>query len=173
MDSLLRAGQTQQGPGQLMVDNHRHFDRFAAATRHHNLPRQIGKPQTANFGLRSYQWTRLGCKTVKNNILDCVGHDFWHIIISAIEECLYLSVLPIAFSRITLKKFRRLFKNEVNVKICPKITSFNFSLDIWYLKPNFPSVFHSQVIGQEKCFPSGKFMAILVTQRKLQVTRKG
>ena len=45
MDSLLRAGQTQQGPGQLMVDNHRHFDRFAAATRHHNLPRQIGKPK--------------------------------------------------------------------------------------------------------------------------------
>ena len=56
VDSLLLAGQTQQGPGQLMVDNHWHFDRFAAATRHHNLPRQIGKPKTTNFGLRSYQW---------------------------------------------------------------------------------------------------------------------
>ena len=87
--------------------------------------------------------------------------------------CLYLSVVPITFSRITPKKFRRLFKNEVNLKICPKITSFNFSLDKWFLKPNFPSVFHSQVIAQEKCFPSGKFRAILATQRKLQVTRKG
>ena len=53
-----------------------------------------------------------------------VSHNF------LLQLCLYLSVLPIAFSRITLKKFRRLFKNEVNVKICPKITSFNFSLDI-------------------------------------------
>ena len=87
--------------------------------------------------------------------------------------CLYLSVLPITFSRITLKKFRRLFKNEVNLKICPKITSFNFSLDKWYLRPNFPSVFHSQVIAQEKCFPSWQFIAVSATQRKLQVTRKG
>ena len=87
--------------------------------------------------------------------------------------CLYLSVVPITFSRITPKNLGGYLKNEVNLKICPKITSFNFSLDKWYLKPNFPSVFHSQVIAQEKCFPSGKFIAILVTQRKLQVTRKG
>ena len=86
---------------------------------------------------------------------------------------LYLSVVPITFSRITPKNLGGYLKNEVNLKICPKITSFNFSLDKWFLKPNFPSVFHSQVITQEKCFPSGKFIAILVTQRKLQVTRKG
>ena len=58
-------------------------------------------------------------------IFHAVGLCIAYVIASLV---LYLSVVPIMFSKITLKKFRRLFKNEVNLKICPKITSFNFSL---------------------------------------------